>query len=1580
LVQRIWCLAGIIGALVLLIAGCDGLSPEQRGLRCVSGEERECGRTLGEHDDVLTCLHGVQRCEGGVWGECVAGTLRTFTASTLTTVSAALRTLALSEPVNCEYSPCDPYCRNFLESPEEGITTILGGGNGVAWLMGSMANLPKASTEKGMADVCATGSDCQLNSYCKFPETGDSCEHSKCAVGEALADDCDPCVADICSGSPECCQQPDPDPCVHDPCAVGTKLKSDCSSCTTKICASIPECCSDTWSSTCVAAVATICEQTCGCCAGEQGYSDRCYNLETDGKAWASALSTCQTRTATAAWNLVSIADQAENDFVESLNGSEHTWIGIEQGDNATENQWRWTSGSPSGVWLESTGVGMYDNFASGEPDGSDDCTRMNANEAGTWDATSCTNSYDFLCEGPPECIDGTPPPAAACEHDPCHQGLALAPQCDSCVTEICDAMPSCCTTAWTAACVAEVADTCGNTCGCATGQVVFDGHCYAQEETDRTWSAARTACQAYGAGWDIVSIADGSENTFVNGNVIDASETWIGFNDITTEGTWVWASGQPTGIYVSSGTSTTTAINYASSWKYRANNVDPGATWTALSFNDTAWSTGTGQLGFGDGDEATAFVKNGPSYYFRKTFTLAQLPTSASLSVLYDDGYVAYINGVEVAREAISNIAHAQYASGNVENAVETGSIAISSLVVGTNVLAVLVKTRNANDTDLSFDATLSVTTPLPTGGIYQNFVNGEPSGDDCVHYRTNKAGNWADASCTASKDSVCEGPYQNMTETGPRFLRGNGEKTAIPKGDIWKHLTNGSNPGATWNGVDFDDSAWPQAPAELGFGDSDEETAFTAANPSYYFRRELEIEKFVTGATLTLVYDDGFVAYVNGHQVAKKNVSSAAHSANASSSSATDNAVYVTEVDADSFVVGKNVIAVMVKNASGSGDLSFDLQLDVTLEDEPPTTATWSEACVEQVATVCGAVCDEAHSPPLETGVCTPWYPHETSAACTGIDLSVGLACEGTIPVCNHGNTEVPAGIRLVHFPADSQDMPTCTPNLNHPQMKECFTQEPIPAGACVSVAGCPGLEDSREIMINPPGTAHVDECHCDDNWSIYQQSQCQAPLCSGGTSVATLTTRAVDIIIIIDNSGSMGGEIEAVQDRINQDLSDISSSGIDYRVIMMSRYGDVDVAKGISAHPICVSLPMGGNSCVDASNETLVNNPPDFYHYSVDVGSLDAWCKVLSSWNTADEYGVAPTGLNALLRPNAFKEFLVITDDRINCSYGGHTFNDNSSAATGTSEAAEFDGVLLALSPEHFGTAQKRNYVWHSIVGLVGNGTTPWPASQPIKTGQCSPGSESAGTGHQALSILTGGLRYPSCQNDDFDAMFQALSEEVIEGAALSCSFEVSNVGFFDPAKTSMVFTSGDDSDSIAFERVGGEDDCDDHQFYYVDEDTIELCPEACDELQDDSDGRISLEVGCQGFGHEEETYTERYHAVCPDGARPQWGFFAYETETPADSKIEFSVRAAPTEEELADATPELWATAAAESTSEVCSMSGPEPCPIDMFEHLAGYPAAHFAWLDLEVKLIPATSGAESPVLLDWRFTYSCLPSE
>src|SRR5205085_2780121 len=103
----------------------------------------------------------------------------------------------------------------------------------------------------------------------------------------------------------------------------------------------------------------------------------------------------------------------------------------------------------------------------------------------------------------------------------------------------------------------------------------------------------------------------------------------------------------------------TETLVPAGAVWKYLDNGTDQGTAWRASGFSDAAWASGPAELGYGDGDEATA-VRYGPdannkyiTTYFRKAFTVsnAAAVTALQLRLLRDDGAVVYLNGVEVFR-----------------------------------------------------------------------------------------------------------------------------------------------------------------------------------------------------------------------------------------------------------------------------------------------------------------------------------------------------------------------------------------------------------------------------------------------------------------------------------------------------------------------------------------------------------------------------------------------------------------------------------------------------------------------------------------------------------------------------------------------------------------------------------------------------------------------------------------------------------------------------------------------------------------------------------------------------------------
>ncbi len=369
--------------------------------------------------------------------------------------------------------------------------------------------------------------------------------------------------------------------------------------------------------------------------------------------------------------------------------------------------------------------------------------------------------------------------------------------------------------------------------------------------------------------------------------------------------------------------------------------------------------------------------------------------------------------------------------------------------------------------------------------------------------------------------------------------------------------------------------------------------------------------------------------------------------------------------------------------------------------------------------------------------------------------------------------------------------------------------------------------------------------------------------ADACAQSTSQATLEQKPVDIIFIIGNNGSLSQEIDAVEKNINDNFAQIiGQSGIDYRVILLSRSGS-------HQFNICVEAPLGGvaagQCALQDNNAAPVNNPPRFYHYSIEIKATDSWCKLLNGFDgtLADEYGQQPAGWSAWLRPEAAKLFVEISDSRINCLYGttdldeGPSSPNPSDIPVGEQAASDFDSLLLGLSPTHFGDVSNRNYIWYTIAGLEAkdaqNPTDPWLPTDPITvvkcTGDASPVSPAIG--YQALSVLTGGLRFPICEWTHFDVIFQILAQGVIAGATVKCEFDIPDppVGETLDLDTVVVqYTPGGSGTPEIFYQVSGLSECAADRFY-IEDDKIKLCPEACTEVQADPAAKIDVLYGCE-----------------------------------------------------------------------------------------------------------------------------------
>jgi hypothetical protein len=327
-----------------------------------------------------------------------------------------------------------------------------------------------------------------------------------------------------------------------------------------------------------------------------------------------------------------------------------------------------------------------------------------------------------------------------------------------------------------------------------------------------------------------------------------------------------------------------------------------------------------------------------------------------------------------------------------------------------------------------------------------------------------------------------------------------------------------------------------------------------------------------------------------------------------------------------------------------------------------------------------------------------------------------------------------------------------------------------------------------------------------------------------CATQKADAAIVRQPVDIIVVIDNSGSMQDEIDAVERSINVDFANVlQASGVDYRVILISRH-----EKAGRDTSICVTAPLSSNAtCPPVPDQPAFSE--HFYQYSLKVDSLNSLELIIGTYHgaTPDEFKLAPMGWSAWLRPAAQKVFLEITDD-------------NSTRMT----SADFDSKLLALSPENFGTSAQRKYVFHSIIGIgeKPKPTDAWLPSEDIQQTLCTGNAdtvENPGIVYQELSRLTGGLRFPICQFNAFDTVFQTIANNVASHAGIACSFAIPPAPpdrELDLAKVAVSYDAGDGSATKTYGQAMSAAACVPDAFYIdMATERIELCPDACTAAQ-------------------------------------------------------------------------------------------------------------------------------------------------
>jgi hypothetical protein len=299
-----------------------------------------------------------------------------------------------------------------------------------------------------------------------------------------------------------------------------------------------------------------------------------------------------------------------------------------------------------------------------------------------------------------------------------------------------------------------------------------------------------------------------------------------------------------------------------------------------------------------------------------------------------------------------------------------------------------------------------------------------------------------------------------------------------------------------------------------------------------------------------------------------------------------------------------------------------------------------------------------------------------------------------------------------------------------------------------------------------------------------------------CVAETTTAETILRPVDIVWIVDRSGSMDDEALIVQNNINAFAASIGTSGIDYHVVM------VCAAAFLSVPP-----PLG-------------DDPERFLYVEEDVQSHDGLSDLITRF---DSY-------SAFLRPHATTHFVVVTDDE--------------------SENMNWEDFQSMMR-----TRLGHSFVFHAIASPPGSTHTLDFCFPPIPCEEegCESltGDEDApanGDEYWELANATGGRQFSIC-TDDWSGLFGTLTDAIAIPMPLPCRYtlpEPPDGGVVNRNQVNFVFTpTGGVEQWVPYVEHYG--NCSGQGWYY-EGDEIVVCPATCDTLGADETGSVEIALGC------------------------------------------------------------------------------------------------------------------------------------
>ena len=322
---------------------------------------------------------------------------------------------------------------------------------------------------------------------------------------------------------------------------------------------------------------------------------------------------------------------------------------------------------------------------------------------------------------------------------------------------------------------------------------------------------------------------------------------------------------------------------------------------------------------------------------------------------------------------------------------------------------------------------------------------------------------------------------------------------------------------------------------------------------------------------------------------------------------------------------------------------------------------------------------------------------------------------------------------------------------------------------------------------------------------------------PEMCAGTSVSAppASNPKVDIVWVVDASGSMLDEQMKIGANMAQFAQQIAAASIDVHIVMMTTSASIPVIC-----PVYPPDPIAGTPLAGDPRYRFIESPVDSQNaLDIALGNFPMY--------------------SSHLRPDAVTHFMIVTDDE----------SDYRGLPDPNGRAEAFRTDMRAML--------NKDFILHTIAS---EGPTPCGDQNCMpdpNSGICffvmlGCGAAAPGATYYALAEMTKGLTASICQSD-WKAIFEPLTAAVIESAPLPCNYRIPPAPAgqtLDPTKVNVRWTSPARAEEL-FGRATDQSACADKAGWYYDDaskpNEVLLCPTACQRVA--AGGTVNISFGCE-----------------------------------------------------------------------------------------------------------------------------------